>query len=457
MPVKKYGQLEGKIKQAVNAEIDFLVKKGKSPEQARAILLGMKANGQLGLGAMENDTAFGLLQSSTAKQLFQSALSDAQPFLDKLPTEKQKRAFWTNRMLAALPEKAKARGSKRQIGEVTARATSLVEGMSEQTKQQLEGLYEVFGEDNTEPLMLAMEAIMSGDDKFKSECVGNFSEEEADEIAYQIMLARNGRVDEVQDDNQPKNAVTAGMDPRAFVKRYGSQRGLAELEEKARAEAKTNAKGRTSDENSIHAGGSLIWATAAKSITDYLNIKGGLGHSKCCAQKDKDGNWRVLFCGEEVMKRWRCVGVTIQNGYDYDECLTELRDCESLFVELWPTREPLVINCDAKRNSTRNSDPLYKRVKLANQDRYVKPVAITEHKGQPLKTFCVQNNEQSITHHRLVAIYIYHYGFDFSQHPLIRKYLDLKEGQSFEEHEPSSIVKICRTAQCEIGSGGRNI
>jgi hypothetical protein len=285
-----------------------------------------------------------------------------------------------------------------------------------------------------------MTAITSGNTTFKNQCVGNFSEKEKDEIASQVMLDRNARVDEVQDDNQPKNAATAGMDPRAFVKRYGSQRGLAELERKARAHAKTNAKGRTSDENSIHAAGSLIWATSAKSITDYLNIKRALGHSKCCAQKDKNGKWRVLVCGEKEMERWRCVGVTIQNDFDYDDCKTELRNCEYTFVELWAIDDiPLVIDCDAKANpnSTWVKDPLYKRVKL-DKNRYVKPLAITDQKGRPLKTFRLSvglNSETTITHHRLVAIYVYHYGFDFSQHPLIMGYLDLKKGQSFEEHE----------------------
>lgn len=433
---KKYGPLEDKLKQAVAAEIAYLEKKGKSPEQARAILLDMKAKQQLSLRAMKDGTTFRLLKSTKAEQLFREALSDAQPLLNKVT---DKSGVWYARVLKALPEKAKEHGTKRKLGEMTAYAASFsAEGSAAETEQQLEGIFGVFSKENTAPLLLAMTAITSGNTKFKNECVGNFSEKEKDEIASQVMLGRNERVDKVQDDNQPKNAVTAGMDPRAFVKRYGSQRGLAKLEEKARAEARANATGRTSDKNSIHAAGSLIWATAAKSITDFLNIKRALGHSKCCAQKDKNGKWRVLVCGEKEMERWRCVGVTIQNDFDYDDCKTELRNCEYTFVELWAIDDtPLVIDCDAKQNSTRVKDPLYKRVKL-DKNRYVKPVAITDQKGQPLKTFRLSvglNSETKITHHRLVAIYIYHYGFDFSQHPLIMKYLDLKEGQSFEEHE----------------------
>ncbi len=434
---KKYGPLEDKLKQAVDAEIAYLEKKGKSPEQARAILLDMKAKQQLSLRAMEDGTTFRLLKSTKAKQLFQEALSDAQPFLGSASWDVSKK-LWYNRVLKALPEKAKEHGTKRNRGEATVVGGRLAEGSSLQAEQQLEGVYEVFGEENTAPLLLAMTAITSGNTKFKNPCVGNFSEKERDEIASQVMLDRNARVAEVQVDKHAKNAATAGMDPRAFVKMYGSKRGLAKLERKAREEAKTNAKGRTSDENSIHAAGSLIWATSAKSITDYLNIKRALGHSKCCAQKDKNGKWRVLVCGEKVMERWRCVGVTIRDDFDYDDCLTELRNCQSTFVELWAIDDtPLVIDCDAKQNSTRVKDPLYKRVKL-DKNRYVKPVAITEDKHAKLKTFRLWvglNSETTITHHRLVAIYVYHYGFEFSQHPLIMGYLDLKKGQSFVDHE----------------------
>jgi hypothetical protein len=108
---KKYGPLEDKLKQAVAAEIAKLVEEGKSPEQARAILLDMKAKQQLSLRAMKDGTTFRLLKSTKAKQLFREALSDAQPFLNKVSS---KDTLWYNRVLKALPEKAKEHGTKRK-------------------------------------------------------------------------------------------------------------------------------------------------------------------------------------------------------------------------------------------------------------------------------------------------------------------------------------------------------
>eukprot|EP00985_Skeletonema_marinoi_P004419 scaffold1935_cov223-Skeletonema_marinoi.AAC.3 len=52
-----------------------------------------------------------------------------------------------------------------------------------------------------------------------------------------------------------------------------------------------------------------------------------------------------------------------------------------------------------------------------------------------MTTFTVKVNGKLILHHRLVAIMKDHYGFGFCHNHLIKEYLQLKDGETFEDVE----------------------
>eukprot|EP00984_Skeletonema_dohrnii_P023679 scaffold12782_cov88-Skeletonema_dohrnii-CCMP3373.AAC.1 len=407
----------------------------EAKEEAEGELLELKRKGLLSYkNLIDVDGKYvGHFQSSKAKGLLPEFEEKVAEAIEKHNvTNKQK--WLANRVQHALPKKTRmnSRG-KRKIGEVCDEAARGRGGSAIETAANLEGLYQEFELGVLSDLMNAFDAITSGKEGGLSSnkcCV--FSDAQKEAIALAKCMERNNLVATIQDDGQGRNAVTNGVEVKAFIRKYG-KRGLALLEKQSRKHARDKASGRGIDDNTIHAAGSLTWATGAKVVADYLNIMRALDHPKVCAVIDKKGSWRVLVCGEKKMKKQNCVGT---NDREYDEFERELEDCEYTFVELWTTSEkPLVIDSDAKVDPSRNDDPLNKKIKLAGTDRYVRAVCITDCTAQPLTTFQCYVSGKNEKHHRLVAIYERHYGWGFNQTPLIKEYLGLKDGESFEDHE----------------------
>ena len=330
-------------------------------------------------------------------------------------------------------------GNKRQIGEITGVAALMKECKADEMEKRGEGLYEAFGE-GTKALLEEFRAVDQDDTGFSNECHGQFTEAKKTEIALQKLIERNKRVamTSVQDGIK-ENDVTCGRDPAEFIREFGTVEGLATLEEMARAHAKTVAvtKG-VIDKNTIHAAGTLIWLTSANAIVDYFSITNLLNHRKCCAQIDVNGSWRLFLGGEESMKFQKCIGTIVQDGLPADECEQILEGYEHTFVELFFTDDaPLVIDFDAKSDG-HDHGSLHKKVKIpGSEGGYARPVFISEHtpKGGGLISFLVRISCGKVNHHRLVAIFREHYGFGFNRNDLIKTYLKLEDGQSFEDLE----------------------
>eukprot|EP00984_Skeletonema_dohrnii_P031538 scaffold24132_cov151-Skeletonema_dohrnii-CCMP3373.AAC.1 len=431
---KQYVALENVLKAAVNAEIAHRATEkeqgnnknaDEAQKEALGELLAMKKSGLLGYKKMLEGNIVGHFQSSTAKVLWPEVEQKATTFMKEFNLKKPSN-WWNERMVHALPQKAKMTGGKRKIGEMTAYGAISAEGSAIETAARLEGLLQDFDGGMLTPLMQAMTAITSGNEGFNNKCYV-FSDEEKEAIALAKCKERNNLVAMIQDD---------GKEVDKFIKAFGTTEGLAILEEQARKHAKEKAHGRGIDENTIYAAGGLTFVSGAKLIADYLNIKKALNHHKVSAAKDKKGSWRVLVCGEKKMKKHDCVGTTIQNDREYYEYERALEGWQYTHVELWTTSEkPLVIDSDAKVDPSRSDDPRHKKIKLADTERYVRAVCITEDVTKPMTTFKCVVGENNVKHHRLAAIYEHHYGWGFSQTPLIMEYLGLKDGESFEDHQ----------------------
>ena len=450
MPAAKlYAAVENAIIAVVNAEIAHrATQKEQDPnktaeeakEEAEGELLELKKKGQLCYQSLIDGKYVGHFQSSAAKGLLPE-LEEKVAEAIKKHNVKDKQEWFARRVMRALPKKTRMTGAgstKRKIGEMCDKAARSREGRAIETALKSEGLLMEFEGGELTPLMEALVGIIFGKKGLNNKCYV-FSEARKKEIAIAKCMERNKLVATIQDDGQGQNAVTNGMEVEDYIKKYGSIDGLALLENQSRELAKEKARGRVIDDNTIHAAGSLIWTTGAKIIADYFNIKEALDHPNVCAAKDKKGSWRILVCGEKKMKRQNCVGSVIANDCEYDDFERELTDCQNLFVELFTTSEkPLVVDTNAKTDPSSSDDPRYKKIKLADTDRYVRAVCITERSGQKLTTFqCKygESSEKDMKHHRLVAIYEHHFGWGFNQNPLIMEYLGLKDGESFEDHE----------------------
>ena len=225
------------------------------------------------------------------------------------------------------------------------------------------------------------------------------------------------------------------MKVEEFVEEFSSVDGLGKLESISRdyARVKAEIEG-IKDENAIHAAGSVIWLTAANTIVDYFGIIGALRHPSCCAAQDVNGKWRILLKGEEVMSFYQCVGILDRDDHDVEECERTLRGCQHLFCELWFTEDkPLVVNFDAKESK---GGSINKKIPIPGRvDSYARVLMIGEQIGQPVTNFTVKVTKGLlVSHHRLVAIIKDHYGFGFHQNDLIKEYLELEDGQSFEDN-----------------------
>ena len=287
-------------------------------------------------------------------------------------------------------------------------------------------------------MLRSMDAIDRGDGDFTNKCRGgSLSMDEMKTIALQKLRDRNERVAEVQDNECDANDVTLGMKVEEFVQTFSTVVGLGKLESISRAYARVKAdlEG-IEDENAIHAAGSEIWLTAANTIVDYFGMIGALQHRNCCAVQDVNGKWRILLKGEEVMTFYQCVGILEQNDLDVEECERTLVGYQHIFCELWFTEDkPLVVNFDAKSNHRKDTSVNKKILIPGRADNYARVLVIGDVIDQPQTTFRVTVKSKPINHHRLVAIIKDHYGFGFSQSPLIKEYLGLKDGQSFEDNK----------------------
>ena len=439
---KENASLEADIKATFTAEEAHLQKEcGMSPEQAHGSILDMKRRGKLSLNKTIDGKNVDEFQSPAAQQLWKNKVAPAaRECVAKLSysDQKQLNEWWSRRLVTALPEKARSNGQgKRKVGEITEIASKTRVGTAKKAAIDKEGLYVVFG-DNTDDAMRSMDAIDRGDKKFTNKCRGgSFNMDEAKNIALQKLKERNERVAEVQDNECDAADVTLGMKMEDFVRKFSSVKGLSELEKISRdyARVKAEIEG-IKDENSIHAAGSLIWLTAANTIVDYFGIIGALRHRNCCAVQDVNGKWRILLKGEEVMTFYQCVGILDRDGHDVEECERTIKGCQHIFCELWFTEDPLVVNFNAKRDSHAGEESINKKIPIPGRvDSYARVLVITDDKNPKLPTFVVKVNSKPIKHHRLVAIIKDHYGFGFCQNDLIKEYLELEDGQSFEDND----------------------
>ena len=431
--------IEADIKATFTAEEAHLQReRGMSAEQAHGALLDLKRRGRLSLNKTIDGENVDEFQSPDARQLWKDRVAPAaKAYLAKgtCKTQKAKNEWWATRLIPAMPEKAKKGDGKRKVGEITIVASKKRAGKAFEAAKDKEGLYEVFG-DTTDDMMGAMDAVDRGDEEFTNKCRGgSYAEDEMKEIALQKLKERNERVAEVQDNECDANDVTLGMKVEAFVEKFSSVQGLSELEKISRdyARVKAEIEG-IKDENAIHAAGSLIWLTAANTIVDYFGMIGALQHRSCCAAKDVNGKWRIFLKGEEVMTFYQCVGTLEQNGLDVEECERTIKGCQHIFCELWFTEDPLVVDFDAKHDY---GGSINKKISIPGRgiDSYARALVLSLSENEDLTTFYIRLKDKPIKHHRLVAIIKDHYGFGFHQNDLIKEFLGLEDGQSFEDHE----------------------
>jgi hypothetical protein len=444
MPDAKYLDIEGDILQTINAEIAHLREKNAlSYEDARARVLDMKKTKKLSYNKMIDGNVN--WTSPNARKHWSRVVKSAK----KITAEKRGvwnakslNAWWVSRIVTALPEKTidYSGGGGREVGEVTVRGTTRKAGSALETEMNQGGLYTAF-EDKTQPLLRAMDAIDRGDSNFTNECT-TFAADKKREIALSKLRERNKRVVELREDGvKDELDLTCGMKMDAFIGKFGSVEGMKQLEAMSRKRAAEEAgKAGVTDQNTIHAAGTLIWLVSAKSLSEYFFIILALDHQHCCAQIDKEGVWRIFLKGEEVMSFQKCVGLTIKSGASYDDCERTLTGYQHTFFEMWATSdEPFVIDLDPK-SDPRCNEPLHKKIRITSTStsesiglaRAVK-LSIVEGSGGELTRYVV-SHVKTINHHRLVAIVKSHYRFDPLRNcPIMTAYLGLKEGQTFED------------------------
>ena len=237
-----------------------------------------------------------------------------------------------------------------------------------------------------------------------------------------------------------------------FISKYNSKERYAQLREDLTAKALEDAErlGIENDKDIQRIVG-IRWLTGINVMTNYNDIITSLVDATAGVYPSKYNKHHIFAHMKEENEKQDCIGVTKQRlGEDrVREFCRILKTNGNYFVEIFHTNEkdPIIIDTDAKRSTTMGLDNdeeernEYKKNRYpGTTDRFVRRVKITRCKEDTLTAFVVMIRRSddpadriTVTLHQLTHIILHSMGLGLHNHAGFRSFLDLEDGQSFEE------------------------
>ena len=464
----------------------YMDRTGKSAEEADAWFTTRKSTATVG----------GVGSGSTSELGFESAKERIMPHYNKTLLDlivedpsvvaarhhykgKLDRNWFNKRRALAWVTKGRMTGpntGKRKIGEVTAQAAETKNGSAVEAFEKGEGLVQFIGSQEKTIIFLTMLDSLAFRGRYPSlglppksvtTCdglgVGCFGPDS--DVPHKLALERINELlaKAAKQWGTAVDAITNGMKTDCFLSLYdyGSEEGLKELEEDCRRLAKEEAEElhlhATDDSHIINARGSEKFVTAANLLVTYKNIVQGLKDSTLAVIRDKDRLLRFFIAAGKKMKNQRCIGTLVQNNIDPEDFEKDILTTGFICVEQFPCvnlpGELLVINLDAKKDDDQSAThrkkipipggpvPGTAIPEMDGTGRYARAVSVSEDKSQTMTTFRVNLPQpkgaakKHWTIHRLIATSSAHCKFGLQNDEDFSNYLELKDGQTFEDVE----------------------